>query len=171
MRNGLGGASKPELTDRVRGLNYSRLVLVALAPAAILSLGVGVSRALHGSIDLPWSGAHLVTMHRDPWRTYLTGDPHHEIILAAHPEYLPELYMVLLPLGLTDFSTALRVWLCLNLGLSVASLWLTIKTFDLDALQAHRLGRVTCCVDTPTSGDCFSHRRALRGSPAVEQGR
>jgi hypothetical protein len=75
-------------------------------------------------------------MHQDPWKIFLARDPDHLIILGQQPNYLPELYILLLPLGLMSFSTAVVVWTVVSLALSVAILCLTAKTYDLTATQA-----------------------------------
>src|SRR5271156_1709138 len=111
--------------------NPSPFVLILLAAPAFLSLALGVFQALHGSIDLQWSCARLVAMHEDPWKLYLIGDPHREIILGQQPNYLPELYILLLPLGLLSFPKAILVWAAISVALSIVSLWLTVKTFGL----------------------------------------
>jgi hypothetical protein len=116
--------------------NPSRAVLILLALPAVISLSVGVFEALHRNIDLQWSGARLVALHQDPWAIMASGDPQHQIILGQQPNYLPQLYILLLPLGLMSFWSASIVWIGLSLALAAMSLWMTIKLFNLAPIQA-----------------------------------
>ena len=86
-----------------------------LLPPAAASLRRGVLHGLARGQDLQWSGAHLAALGIDPYRQYLAGDPGHHILLAQVPNYLQELYLMLLPLGALRFETARAVWLGLNL--------------------------------------------------------
>ena len=38
-----------------------------------------------------------------PLESRLAGDPNHQILFGQQPEYLPELYVLLLPLGAMSF--------------------------------------------------------------------
>jgi hypothetical protein len=120
------------------------IALIALAAPALVSLLIGilqasnvhVFRASVGSLDLQWSCTRLIAMRRDPWKTFLMGDPERLIILGQQPNYLPELYILLLPLGLVSFHTAALLWAGISVALSIAILWLTIKIFELSRIQA-----------------------------------
>ena len=136
-------ASQSSVLSMVRDLpSRSRLLVIVLALPAVLSLGLGVFQALHRSIDLQWSCTRIVAMHQDPWKVAATGNLDHQIIFGQLPGYLPELYILLLPLGLMTFSTASMVWVGVSLALSFASLWMSIKMFGLTPTQALICGGV-----------------------------
>jgi hypothetical protein len=116
----------------------SRLLLIlALAAAALFSLTIGVRQALEpgGSIDLQWSGAHILTQHQDPYYSFLHGDPGHEILLSQIPNYLHEHYLMLMPLGLLPFATAVRVWCAFNLLAAFAAIFLVRRILRLTGMQ------------------------------------
>lgn len=92
----------------------------ALVVPACLSLRTGVRHGLERGQDFQWSGAHLAALHLDPYRQYLSGDPEHLILLAQTPNYLHELYVLLMPLGAMQFRTARAVWVGINVALLVA---------------------------------------------------
>jgi hypothetical protein len=64
--------------------------------------------------DLQWSGAHLTLDHIDPYHQELIHDPQHLILFNQVPNYLHELYVLLLPLGAMSFHSARSVWAVLN---------------------------------------------------------
>lgn len=108
---------------------------MALAATSLLSLAVGIHQALHGSIDFQWSGAHIFTQHRDAYAVFLHGDPQHELLLSQIPNYLHEYYIMLLPLGLLSFPTALRLWCVFNVLAAFASILLVRHILRLNHTQ------------------------------------
>lgn len=111
-------------------------VLFVLLLAAALSSSVAIKEALAGGIDFQWSGAHLLGAGRDPWATYLSGDKGHEILLGQQPNYLPELYELLMPLGAMQFSHALAWWCVINLLMLGLTLVMVCRLFKLDRFHA-----------------------------------
>jgi hypothetical protein len=110
--------------------------LILFAAAALVSLAVGVGEGVHRGTDFQWSGARLVAEHQDPWKTFLSGDPKHQIILGQQPNYLPELFVLFLPLGLMPFSKAVIVWAVINVTLAILSARLVARIFNLDSRQS-----------------------------------
>lgn len=111
-------------------------VLFVLLFAAAISSSVAIKEALVGGIDFQWSGAHLLGAGRDPWITYLSGDKGHEILLGQQPNYLPEFYELLMPLGAMQFSRALAWWCVINLLMLGLTLAMVCKLFKLDRFHA-----------------------------------
>jgi hypothetical protein len=111
-------------------------IIAILTCMAAVSLYVGVREALITGIDFQWSGAHLLGEHIDPWKTMISGDPNHLIRPGQTPNYLHELYVILLPAGYLPLSKALAVWCGVNLLLLSATLWLVIRMFSLDRMHA-----------------------------------
>jgi len=111
-------------------------VLFVLLLAAAISSSVAIKEALVGGIDFQWSGAHLLGAGRDPWMIYLSGDKGHEIILGQQPNYLPELYELLMPLGAMQFSRALAWWCVINLLMLGLTLAMVCRLFNLDRFHA-----------------------------------
>ena len=72
----------------------SKILLVLGSLLALVNIGASVNGAVLHSSDFQWSGAHLLLQHRDPWAVFLSGDPHHEILLRQAPNYLHELYIL-----------------------------------------------------------------------------
>jgi hypothetical protein len=108
-----------------------RLFLVLLIAAALTSVTIATNEAMHRSMDFQWSGAHLICEHQNPYRISLEGDPRRELILGQQPNYLPELFVMFIPLGLMQFSTAAIVWAMLNIALAILSVFLIGRIFNL----------------------------------------
>jgi hypothetical protein len=104
---------------------------VALTLPAAISLYAGFRNALLRSQDLQWSGANLVLQHIDPYRQFLRHDPEHRIVLSQVPNYLHELYILLLPLGALSFSHAKPVWAILNCLFAVLIAFILRRIYDL----------------------------------------
>ncbi len=121
------------------------IVLIVLFLGALLSLRTAIKEARVGGIDFQWSGAHILGEGRDPWITYLSGDAHHEILLGQQPNYLPEFYELLGPLGAMQFSRALLWWCAINLLLLATTLAMVCKLFALDRYHATLLVLLTLC--------------------------
>lgn len=111
---------------------FTRAILIVLALLAIVSSYVAVREALSSGIDYQWSGAHLLSLHQDPWKTYILGDPNKQIILGQQPNYLHEFYVILLPLGSMPFETARAFWCVINLVLLAGILVMISRLFQLD---------------------------------------
>jgi hypothetical protein len=110
------------------------LLLMLLTLAALVSSTVAVKEALAKGVDFQWSGARLIGLHQDPWETFIGGDAKHQIVLGQQPNYLPELYLVILPLGKMKLSTALMYWCVINLVLLAATLLMVGRMFRLSGL-------------------------------------
>lgn len=106
---------------------------ILILPAAV-SLCVGVFNALSPaySKDFQWSGTHLTLLHIDPYRQFLLHDPGHLLVRTQVPNYLHELYILLLPLGALSFSSAWLVWLILNCLFAAIVLLVLRKIYSLD---------------------------------------
>lgn len=116
-----------------------------LASASTL---VAIQNAVHRSMDFQWSAAHLLLLHRDPWSAYLSGDAHHEILLSQIPNYLHELYVLLLPLGFLPFSEARFLWALCNLLLIFVLSWKVARLCELKQRKTLLLF-VLVCMSTP----------------------
>jgi Glycosyltransferase family 87 len=108
----------------------------ALALPAMVSLFAGVRNSLSRSQDFQWSGANLTLHHIDPYRQFLNHDPGHLILLSQVPNYLHELYILLLPLGALSFSHAKPLWALLNCLFAVLSVFLLRRIYDLPRSHA-----------------------------------
>jgi hypothetical protein len=102
-------------------------------PAAV-SLCGGIYNALRPgySEDFQWSGTHLALHRIDPYHQFLLHDPGHLILMTQVPNYLHELYILLLPLGAMSFSSARLIWLVLNCLFTVAILAILRNIYALD---------------------------------------
>jgi Glycosyltransferase family 87 len=108
----------------------------ALVLPAAASLYAGVRNSLSRSQDFQWSGAQLVLQHIDPYRQFLHHDPDHRILLSQVPNYLHELYILLLPLGTLSFAHAKPIWAALNCLFAIAVAFLLYRIYDLPRSQA-----------------------------------
>ncbi len=104
-------------------------------PAAV-SLYAGIRNSLSRSQDLQWSGAHLALQHIDPYSQFLRHDPERRILLSQVPNYLHELYILLLPLGALSFSQAKPIWALLNCLFAVLIAFVLQRIYDLPRSQA-----------------------------------
>ena len=111
-------------------LPQTSLLFTALALSATVSLFIGGLGAAHSSKDLQWGASHLLLQHADPYAEALAGYPH-SLPHFSPPNYLPEFYLLILPLAWLGFHTAAVTWCVLTLLLSVASMALLEKIFQL----------------------------------------
>lgn len=98
-----------------------RVVLSLLLICALLSSVVGVWNGSHRSQDFQYSGERVLLQHIDPWADFLSGDPHHDFPMAQIPNYLPILYVVLVPYGLLSIGAAQTAWAFTNLLFAIVS--------------------------------------------------
>ncbi|HMH13318.1 MAG TPA: glycosyltransferase 87 family protein [Edaphobacter sp.] len=108
----------------------------ALVFPAVLSVYAGIRNSLSRSQDFQWSGAHLALQHVDPYSQFLRHDPEHSIQLSQVPNYLHELYILLLPLGSLSFSHAKPLWAILNCLFAILIALILRRIYDLPHSQA-----------------------------------
>ncbi len=103
---------------------------------ALISVVDGVRNSILRSLDFQWSPARLLTRHVDPWATYLSGDASHRILLNQVPNYLHELYILMLPFGYLPSLPAKLIWAAINLALVLASCACVARLYELDTRRA-----------------------------------
>jgi hypothetical protein len=106
-------------------------VFVILVALALLSAAQGLHNAIEQSQDLQWSGTRMLLRHIDPWIDALQQDPHHMILKSQIPNYLPLLYLLMLPLGVLPPLAAQVIWGLCNLGFAAISAWLAARFYGL----------------------------------------
>jgi hypothetical protein len=106
-------------------------ILVILVALALLSAAQGLRNAWLQSQDLQWSGARMLMGRIDPWADALQKDPHHMILKSQIPNYLPLLYLLMLPLGILPLAAAQIVWALCNLAFAALSAWLAARFYGL----------------------------------------
>lgn len=111
-------------------------VLWAGSVLAALSVAASVRNGLRRAHDFQWSPAHLLAAHQNPWTTYLSGDPHHAILLNQVPNYLHLLYVLMLPLGYLPQLPARAIWALLNLAMVLGSCALLSRLYELPPRRA-----------------------------------
>lgn len=99
----------------------TRWLLWPLLLAGLISSVAGIAHAVHRSQDFQWSGERLLLRHIDPWRDYLDGDPAHGLLATQVPNYLPVLYVFLVPFGLLSATHADLAWALCNTAFAIAS--------------------------------------------------
>ncbi len=107
------------------------VLVCAVALLGIVSAWAGAHAAVFRSQDFQWSGERLLLRHVDPWQVYLTGNPGHALIGTQVPNYLPVLYVLLVPFGLLPMAIANSAWACCNVLFSVGSAVLAARFFGL----------------------------------------
>ena len=120
--------AKPELSEP-RAPRPHLAWLAILAILAVLSLAQGFLNAHARSQDFQWSGVRMLFARIDPWAEYLRGDPLHLIHSSQIPNYLPVLYVLLVPFGLLPMLPAAMAWAAANVLFAVTSAWLTGRFF------------------------------------------
>jgi hypothetical protein len=108
-----------------------RWLLTLLSLCAAVSTSVGVMNALHQSQDFQWSGERVLLHHVDPWAQYLAGDPGHQFIMTQIPNYLPILYVLIVPLGMLSLVYAKLLWGLANVVFAVVSAGAAGRAFGL----------------------------------------
>ena len=87
--------------------------------------------------DFQWSGARMLGQGVDPYLVYFQYGSD-GFLLAQNPNYLPLLYVLLVPLGLLSFHTASTIWAAVNIVMALAT--------------AHLLGRAVGLGGWPLAG-------------------
>jgi uncharacterized membrane protein (UPF0136 family) len=112
-----------------------RLLCGIIAVPAIISICVAVLHGLRRGSDFQWSGAYMLSHHIDPYLDSLPHDPRHLLLMNQVPNYLHELYVFLMPLGLLPFGIAKVVWVVMNLLFAGVCVWLLGRTYGLSRAQ------------------------------------
>lgn len=122
-------------TDRDRLLRWllSFPALWAGTLLAAVSVADGFRNCILHSLDFQWSPARLLTQHIDPWATYLSGDPNHQILLNQVPNYLHELYLAMLPFGYIPLLPAKLTWAVANVAMVLISCACVSRLYELDS--------------------------------------
>ncbi len=107
------------------------LTVVALCVAGVSSAVIAVHLAVSRSQDFQWSGERLLLRHIDPWQTFLDGDREHALVGTQIPNYLPILYVLLVPIGLLSQKIAYVLWACLNVYFAVISCVISARFYGL----------------------------------------
>jgi hypothetical protein len=121
--------------EHMQDENLSRVqrwLLIPLVLCAAISTAVGIRNALHQSQDFQWSGERVLLQHNDPWAEYLAGDPNHQFIATEIPNYLPILYVLIVPLGLLPLVYAKLLWALANTVFAGASAVAAGRAFGLE---------------------------------------
>ncbi len=103
---------------------------------ALISVADGIHNSMLHSLDFQWSPARLLAQHLDPWAIYLSGDPAHRILLNQVPNYLHELYVIMLPFGYMALPPARLIWAVLNLLLILLSCACVARLYRLEGRKA-----------------------------------
>lgn len=103
---------------------------------ALASIADGVRNAILRSLDFQWSPVRVLTRHVDPWAVYLSGDPHHRILLNQVPNYLHELYVWMLPFGYVPLQPAKLIWAAVNIALVLVSCGCVARLYELDGRRS-----------------------------------
>jgi hypothetical protein len=119
-----------------RGGGWKRLICGLALTMGILSTSVGVKDALERSQDFQWSGERVLLGHVDPWAEYLKGDPEHRFVKSQVPNYLPILYVLLVPFGLLPIGLASAAWAVCNVGFAVGSAWCAARFYGFRGWSA-----------------------------------
>src|SRR6185437_9355784 len=106
-------------------------ILAILVALALLSAVKGLHNAIEQSQDLQWSGTRMLLHRIDPWTDALQQDPHHMILKSQIPNYLPLLYLLMLPLGVLSPVAAQIIWGLCNLSFATISVWLAARFYGL----------------------------------------
>jgi hypothetical protein len=93
-------------------------LLVVLAAAAVFQLIHGFRPPMNLGGDFQWVGVRMLMHNVDPWAAKLAGIHSQRF---SPPNYLHQLYILMLPLGFLKFPQALLVWQMFTLILSVAT--------------------------------------------------
>lgn len=107
------------------------LLVAALALAGSVSAVAGVYFSITRSQDFQWSPERLLLRHIDPWQVALAGNPGNLLMGTQNPNYLQELYVLLVPFGLLPLHAANLAWGLCNLGFAIASALLAARFYGL----------------------------------------
>ena len=120
--------------EYLQGAGLSRKqygLMLLLLVCALISTVVGMTNAMHQSQDFQWSAERVLLQHIDPWAEYLAGDPEHRFIMTQIPNYLPVLYVLILPLGFLPLVYAKLAWALANVMFAMVSAGACGRAFEL----------------------------------------
>jgi hypothetical protein len=129
-------AVEREIRDPLIRFLLSRAALVVGSVLAAVSVAAALREMWINSMDFQWSDVHLLLEHRDPWAIYLAGDPLHEILLVQIPNYLHELFVLLLPFGLLSFPVSKLLWAACNFVFVGVLIWSVCRLYELEGRRA-----------------------------------
>lgn len=115
---------------------WAYLLLACAVVAGLISCVAGVIHAVPRSQDFQWSGERLLLHHIDPWRDYLLGDPVHGLLATQVPNYLPVLYVLLVPFGFLSAGAANLTWALCNGAFAIASALLAARFYGFRSWPA-----------------------------------
>lgn len=107
-----------------------RVLLLLFLVAAVVSTVQGGRDAIHRSQDFQWNGERVLLRHMDPWAEYLRGDPDN-VFSTQVPNYLPILYVLIVPLGFLSLAQAKLVWFLCNIAFAAGSAVLAARFYHL----------------------------------------
>jgi len=126
----------PVQPDRLLALLTSTTVLLLGALASAVSIAAAIRKTVLYGLDFQWSDVRLLAQHRDPWAVYLSGDLHHEILLNQVPNFLHELYVLLLPFAFVSFGTGKLIWAACNLVFVCVLVRCVAQLYELDTRRS-----------------------------------
>lgn len=118
--------------DRLLAWLTSNTALALGAIASSVSIAAAIRKTVRYGLDFQWSDVRLLLQHRDPWGVYLAGDSRHEILLNQVPNFLHELYVLLLPFGFLPFGEAKLIWAGNNLLFVAVLVRCVARLYELD---------------------------------------
>lgn len=105
-------------------------ILVLLGAASLVSMFVGFKHGMAEGWDSQIGGARLIRQHVDIWDEAVRLGPHRARYIGP-PNYLHELYVVLLPLSSLSVRSARAVWCVLIVLFSIAAMLVLQRCFSL----------------------------------------
>ena len=115
--------------EKQRRAAWQDALLWCAVLAGVVSCIAGVVHAVPRSQDFQWSGERLLLQHVDPWRDYLLGDPAHALVATQVPNYLPILYVLLVPFGWMSATAANLSWALCNALFATGSALLAARFY------------------------------------------
>ena len=120
-----------DAVDRAGRVKGRTAILTGLLILAVGSTVQAAANAMARSQDLQWSGVRLLLAHEDPWAVYLGPNGHAAFNMSQFPNYLPILYVLLVPIGWMGLTGAKITWLICNVVFAVASGVLAARFYGL----------------------------------------
>jgi hypothetical protein len=107
---------------------------LTLIPPAAISFYIALRNVFREGRfqDFQWSGTNLTYHHIDPYHQALINDPNHYIMLTQVPNYLHELYILLLPFGAFSFLATRPVWAAMLCLFAMLSILMLRQIYNLD---------------------------------------
>jgi hypothetical protein len=110
----------------------NKIILVILSILSIISISQGIVNSQIYSNDFQWSPTVLLSEGINPYLYFLNNNYGDRVIGSQAPNYLHSLYVILLPFAKLDWIVVKKIWLIINILLTIFTFLMIAKKIQLE---------------------------------------